>query len=115
MNILALIFPFGSGICDAWNRKIAKDNPAVTKLMLVSFGMLSAVPYFLGWLYLTGVKQMDPGVWVVIFVHGIIIVALNWLLFEAHRLGEMTALGSYFSLTPAFSIPVSWNKKHFLA
>ena len=106
MSILAWIFPLGSGLLDAWNRKIAKESSA-SRFAFVAFGMLFAIPYFLVWLFFDGVREISTSIWWILLLHGSLLTFLNWLIVEAHRLGDMTAVGSYFSLTPAFALVAS--------
>ena len=106
MELLAWLLPIVSGACDAGSRGVIKTT-SVHGLTLVAAGYLLALPWYLAWLLLDGMPQVDPIFWLYIGVHVPLLVLAQVLMVEAHRRSPLILTMPYLGLTPCFLLGVS--------
>lgn len=84
MTIFAWFLPVISGIADTASRSAIKLTN-IHRLTLVAGGFFFALPYYLIWLLITGLPQINPKFWVVMAIEVPLLTIANIMIVEAHR------------------------------
>lgn len=101
---IALIWslPLISGMADAASRSVIKIVNKLHNFTLLSLGFLFALPFYLVWLFATGMPEIGSGFWLAIALHIPLFTVIMVLTVEAHKTSDLAATMPYMSLTPAF-------------
>ncbi|OGF66171.1 hypothetical protein A2757_01410 [Candidatus Giovannonibacteria bacterium RIFCSPHIGHO2_01_FULL_48_47] len=106
MNLLMWIFPIISGLFEAFNRNVIKITK-IHNFLLLSGGYLTALPFYLVWLYLEGFPEVHPDFWWAVSWHVPLWTLAMILTVEAHRSSPLILTAPYLALTPAFLLIIS--------
>lgn len=92
-----------SGAADAANRVVIKVTH-VSSYTLLGFGYLFAQPYYLAWLFFSGIPEVRPEFWWAVQRHVPLFALASILTVEAHRRGPLILTATYLTFTPAFML-----------
>ncbi|MBU1036589.1 hypothetical protein KKF32_00960 [Patescibacteria group bacterium] len=105
-EFLGWLLPPVAGVADGLTRGIIKLTK-VHKFILIGFGFLFALPYYLGWLMIEGIPVVQPLFWKTVAFHVPLMILALILQVEAHRCSPLILTAPYLSLTPAFLLIIS--------
>ncbi|MDP2676980.1 MAG: hypothetical protein Q8O83_04850 [bacterium] len=105
--VLIWTLPLVSGMADAASRSVIKIASKLHDFTLLSVGLLFALPFYLIWLFFTGMPIVENGFWVAIALHVPLFTGAMILMVEAHKASGLASTMPYMALTPAFLLGVT--------
>ena len=106
MELLGWLWPISSGVADAGAR-IAIKKSEVHNFVLSGLGLLCGLPFYAGWLFISGMPEIKPTFWLAVAGHIPLYVLVQIFTVEAHRAGTMVKTMPLSSLTPAMLLITS--------
>jgi len=112
MTAYAWVLPLVSGMADAFLRNfITFPGRHLHHFVLTAAGYLLALPYYVVWLWLAGMPEVQPTFWFFIGIEIPLLTAAQILTVRAHKLAPLALTVPLHATLPALLLLTSWLMK----